>query len=241
MDCFTEFFTTSHSSRDNVLQRLSAVISKLPDAVQEYLDDSAPSDGTPLEFEPELSSHERTLIQKRHEYLQNMSMEINKLQSYLDSMTELESDFGSSAVGVPKPPVTKPTLELSSQNVEAEQVYTSHLNNLGAYVSSVQSRLDEINASMANARASQDELYDACQKVIIFCIYSPKVLLIYMKLSFRLDLCSRCLLHPLECLLHPLPLPLPLPYLYQVEILKLLLKVVQLGHVARAIHLPNTH
>ena len=126
-------------------------------------------------FEPELSTQEQKLLDRRHAYVQKMTAELVELQGYLDNVTQLGEDFGASTAGVPLPP-KHPVGATSSLNDDliggkkAEALYMEHLDAMSGYVAGVQGRLDEIHKDLAGARGGQDELYDACQQV---CIYVP--------------------------------------------------------------------
>ena len=159
--CSTEYFSSSHSSRDNVLRSLETVLEQLPGAVEEHFSSSEDS----VVFEPELSTREQSLLENRLKYLQKMTSEMEELQGYLENMSEMGETFGSSVIGVPVAPENAPTESGDSSCKEAEQMYAGHLDNMNKYVSTIQKRLSEINTDMSQARASQDELYDACQKV----------------------------------------------------------------------------
>lgn len=156
-----EYFSANHSSRDNVLRCLEAVLSQLPDAVQERLNESSDE----VNFEPELSSREQTLLENRSQYLKKMTTEVEELQKCLENVSEMEAMFGASAAGVPVEPSVVPDVSFSSSSKQARDDYVDHLDKLNNYVNAIQKKLDEVNTDMTLARASQDDLYDACQKV----------------------------------------------------------------------------
>lgn len=163
-----EFFSTNHSSRDSILHSITAVISKLPSALQDQLEHIVSTDGS-LVFDPEISSHERSIIQKRREYLRIVTSELNKLQECLNDTKKLEENLGSSAVGIPIAPKSVTSGTTMDQDImtssQAEKIYLSHLNNINNHVTTVQAMLDDMTASMTSARVAQDDLYDACQRV----------------------------------------------------------------------------
>jgi len=156
-----EYFSANHSSRDNVLRCLEAVLDQLPDAVEENFNTTEEE----MIFEPELSSREQTLLENRSQYLQKMAAEVAELQKCLDNVSEMEAMFGSSATGVPVEPTVSPDIAFSSSSKQAKENYVDHLDKMNGYVNAIQKKLDDVNTDMTLARVSQDDLYDACQKV----------------------------------------------------------------------------
>lgn len=156
-----EYFSSNHSSRDNVLRCLEAVLSRLPDAVEDNFNESSEE----LNFQPELSSREQILLENRSQFLQKMTAEVKELQKCLENVSDMEAVFGSSAAGVPLEPTVAPEVSFSSTSMRAQEDYANHLDQMNSYVNAIQKKLDEVNTNMTLARASQDDLYDACQKV----------------------------------------------------------------------------
>lgn len=92
------------------------------------------------------------------------------LQGYLDNVTQLGEDFGTSTSAIPVPPKAPlgATSSLKDDVVSSKEAgiqYVEHLGALGGYVAQVQGRLGEIHKDLAMARGEQEELYDACQQV----------------------------------------------------------------------------
>lgn len=157
-----EYFSTHHSSRDKVLLTLSAVIDRLPGAFKEHLS-ALPDDAI---FEPELPSRDHHIVESRVAYLQDMELQLSKLKHYAENLDELGSEFGLSGDGTAV--LSDGTSMMDDMNFcsdDAEKSYVAHLDNVNNAVGRILKQLDVISSGMSSARTSQDELFEACQKV----------------------------------------------------------------------------